>query len=196
MHDYAGDPRGGAYGVIVTVAVIVAIATNALVDATGVGLSWLIGAPSVAGAFALLFRLLDVVAWKWDWVRKLGVVSTPVIDGCYEGNLYSTYQNKSVPVRVSIDQRWTKIQIRFEVVTPDSSTSASVAAALHTEGHKDARLVYTYKNQIRPGIAESDMGDHDGTADIVITPNGEVKGRYFNARGRQGTLLLRRVERP
>lgn len=56
-----------------------------------------------------------------------------------------------------------------------------------------ARLIYTYSNQIRHGIADDDMNDHDGAADVVLTPDGHIRGRYFNARGRQGVLELTRV---
>jgi hypothetical protein len=54
--------------------------------------------------------------------------------------------------------------------------------------------LYTYRNQTRPGVADQDMNDHDGTAEVVIdTQTGELHGRYFNFRGRQGTLTLTRA---
>ena len=37
------------------------------------------------------------------------------------------------------------------------------------------------------------MGDHDGTAEVMITIDGAFEGRYYNFRGRQGTLRLTRV---
>lgn len=37
------------------------------------------------------------------------------------------------------------------------------------------------------------MSDHDGTAELVITPDGHATGRYFNARCRQGILELTRT---
>jgi hypothetical protein len=37
------------------------------------------------------------------------------------------------------------------------------------------------------------MNDHDGTAEVVLDGvTGELTGRYFNFRGRQGTLSLTR----
>jgi hypothetical protein len=57
-----------------------------------------------------------------------------------------------------------------------------------------ARLTYTYRNQPRPGVADADMNDHDGTAEVVIdTRTGELTGRYFNFRGRQGAVTLTRA---
>jgi hypothetical protein len=54
------------------------------------------------------------------------------------------------------------------VLPPTSSTSYSITAALATEGHHHTRLTYTYRNQTRPGVADVDMNDHDGTAEVVV----------------------------
>lgn len=82
----------------------------------------------------------------------------------------------------------------MEILDKDTSRSRSVAASLEPSGHRDAHLTYTYKNEIRPGIADDDMHNHDGTADLDFdTLGGTASGKYFNARGRQGTMTLRRV---
>ncbi len=70
----------------------------------------------------------------------------------------------------------------------------SVAAALAVHGDRDAHLTYTYKNSVRHGIADADMSDHDGAADLDIQrATGNVAGTYFNARPRRGTRTLRRA---
>lgn len=193
MHAYATGSRTAVYGYLAVFAVVIALVLNRLADATEFTYGWLISAPSVGAAFAGLLGLFDTWAWRWQWLRTLGVTATPVVDGTYVGTIRSTYGNAVINVRVSIEQRWLRVLIRFEVLGQATSTSRSVAAAITDEGHKDARVTYTYVNQIRPGIADDDMRDHDGTAELVITPDGRATGRYFNARGRQGVLELTRA---
>jgi hypothetical protein len=194
MHVYSSsENRTSALGTIALGAVLIAIGANTVFEALGVGPAWLVSPPAVATAFGLIYRFVDTVAWRWPILHRLGIIQVPVLQGIYEGQLVSSYQQTTRPVRISIDQNWTKIVIRFDVLPPTSSTSYSITAALATEGHHHTRLTYTYRNQTRPGVADVDMNDHDGTAEVVInTGNGEMIGRYFNFRGRQGTLTLNR----
>lgn len=78
-------------------------------------------------------------------------------------------------------------------VSGGTSSSTSVSALGGLVGDRDgARLTYIYRNRVNPGLADADMGDHDGAAELRVDPNGSVEGRYFNSRPRAGTLSLRR----
>jgi hypothetical protein len=195
VHAYSSsENRTSALGSIALAAVLFAISANALASNLGVGPSWLISAPTVAACYGILYRSMDSFAWRWRLFNRLGVIEVPVIDGIYEGHLVSSYKNLSLPVRIRIDQTWTRIAVRFDVLEPASSASYSVTAGLGRDGHNDARLTYTYRNQTRPGVADADMNDHDGTAELTIDcASGKISGRYFNFRGRQGTLSLTRT---
>ncbi|MEU7926387.1 hypothetical protein [Micromonospora sp. NPDC049107] len=195
MHAYSSsDSRTSALGTIAFWAVLTAMATNATGAALGLGPPWLISAPTIAAAYGLLYRAVDTHAWRWPVLHRLGVIQVPILQGVYEGHLVSSYKQTTLPVRVCIDQTWTRIAVRFDVLEPASSTSYSITAGLGMDGHNHARLTYTYRNQTRPGVAEADMNDHDGTAEVVLdTSTGKMAGRYFNFRGRQGTLALARV---
>ncbi|MEH1058765.1 hypothetical protein V6U89_26580 [Micromonospora sp. CPCC 206171] len=195
MHVYSSsDNRTSALGAIAVGAVLLAIGANVAFQALGIGPAWLFSPPAVAASFGLLYHAMDTRAWRWAPLHRLGVIQVPVLAGVYDGQLISSYQQTTLPVRICIDQSWTKIAVRFDVLPPTSSTSYSITAALADVGHHHARLTYTYRNQTRPGVAEADMNDHDGTAEVVIdTRTGQLTGRYFNFRGRQGTLTLTRV---
>ncbi|HEY1215003.1 MAG TPA: hypothetical protein VGE93_15335 [Bryobacteraceae bacterium] len=192
MHVYSSnDSRTSALGTISLCAVVVSIAANILFSKITFLPGWIISAPTVAASFGLLYKALDQYAWRWDALRKIGIIEVPVVDGKYVGELVSSYQGVRIPVSIRIDQTWTRIAIRFDVLAPATSTSYSITAGLGRDGHNDARLTYTYRNQTRPGVADADMNDHDGTAEIVIDcKTGKLSGRYFNFRGRQGTLDL------
>ncbi|TNH26247.1 hypothetical protein FHG89_21245 [Micromonospora orduensis] len=195
MHVYSSsDSRTSALGMIAVCAVLMAIGLNAAFQALSIGPAWLFSPPTVAAAFGLLYRVLDTVGWRWSWLHRLGLIQVPAVEGVYEGTLVSSYRMTTMPVRVCIDQTWTRIAIRFDVLEPMSSSSYSVAAGLSSDGHRRARLTYTYRNQTRPGVAESDMNDHDGTAELVLDlETSALVGRYYNFRGRQGTLTLTRT---
>lgn len=194
MHAYSGDDprRIYALGMIATIAVVVAITVNWLFSQQAVVPSWLFSAPTLASVFGIGYLAMDRYCWRWAIIRWLGLVETPLIEGEYIGTITSTYQQQSLPVRVCVDQTWTRIAVRFEVLNPASSTSISMTAGLRQSGHNHARLTYTYRNQVQPGIADPDMNDHDGTAELGIGPTGTANGRYYNFRGRQGTMVLQR----
>lgn len=195
MHEYsASESRTRALALLAFLSVLLAIVANWASEKVSLGPAWLLSPPTVGAGFGILYSLLETRAWKWKILHELGIVRVPIVDGVYEGELVSSYGGTRVPVRICIDQTWTRLAVKFETLQPRSSTSYSIAAALASHGHDEARLTYTYRNQTRPGIAESDMNDHDGTAEVTINSiDGALVGRYFNFRGRQGTLALTRL---
>jgi len=72
----------------------------------------------------------------------------------YEGRLKSSYLDIERDVRITVEQTWTRILIRFQVTAPESSSLVSMSARLNVEGRKDARLTYTYRNATTPGVAD------------------------------------------
>lgn len=195
MHAYShSGNRLRAFGVIAILSVLFAIAANAVSDALNLGPPWLVSAPTVAAVFGILYGVIDKWAWRWRLLRVTGVVATPNVSGHYEGQLRSSYQNTELPIRIDIEQTWTRMVVRLKVLTPQSSESISMAAALQEVGQQRARVTYMYRNTVRPGYADPDMNDHDGTAELTVDASNETAtGRYYNYRGRQGTLELRRV---
>lgn len=195
MHAYASSTnRAKALALLAVVAVVLAVLLQAIFEAVGLGPSWLFSPPAVGSSYALLYLLMDRKAWRWRWLRRLGVVEVPVIEGVYQGELTTAFDSSVKQAQVEIDQTWTGVVVRFSIAAAAvTSTSCSVSAALDPVGHSVARLIYTYRNQARPAVAEVDMGDHDGTAEVTIDAAGVMSGRYFNSRGRQGTMLFKRL---
>lgn len=196
MHAYSSNVNPGpVLGVISLGAVAVAIGTNALTESMGWTADWFWSAPSVAAAFGLLYLLVDQWVWRWKLVQKLGVV-VPDVGGTYTGRLLAPPwregadpTNRVISLRVK--QTWTRISVQFEI-EPVSSVSRSLTAELVRVGD-DSQLTYTYVNEVQPGVADDDMRDHDGTAKLVIHRDGSARGRYYNYRGRQGTLEVQRA---
>lgn len=158
---------------------------------------WLVSAPSLAAVFALLYAVFNRFAWKWDILHALGVVEVKNLSGTYQGHLVSTYQDSQghptqLDVTLKIMQTWTRISVEM-TVTSGSSTSVSTSAlgSVTSDGSATC-LTYVYRNRVNPAVADADMGDHDGAADLRMYADGRVTGRYFNSRPRAGTIEARK----
>lgn len=196
MHTFATqDGRDRMLGALATVAVVLALTLNRIAEEMTFNASWIVSAPTVAASFLGLYRLVDRRAWRWPWLRALGLIDTPDLQGTYDGKLTSAYDGVERDVVLMIDQTWTKLLVRMALPSEDTSKSRSISALLDREGIADARLIYTYKSSVNRGIAEAGLHDHDGTADLSFDAEaGSLHGPYFNARCRTGTLdLVRRA---
>jgi SMODS-associating 2TM, beta-strand rich effector domain len=154
---------------------------------------WLIGPPSLAATFGLVYQVFDRVGWRLASLHKLGVVGVAEVAGIYRGKLVSTFtdhdgRHVERDVTLRIMQTWTKLSVEMTLTSgTSSSVSTSALGSLMSDGGA-ARLTYVYRNRVNPGVADADMGDHDGAADLRIQPDGRVSGRYFNSRPRAGTI--------
>lgn len=198
MHAYStNESRVAIYGVIAVTAVILAW----LVMSATEGLDWpqwLVSAPSLAATFTFSYGLFDRVLWKLPLLQRLHLVDVADISGTYEGNLISTYTDtNSQPVKrditLCISQTWTKIDVEMTVKSGASSSRSNSAVASVSPRANSTHLVYVYRNSVNPGLADADMGDHDGAAELVITSSGGLSGRYFNVRPRAGTIQAQRT---
>jgi hypothetical protein len=198
MHPYSTpDSRALVYATL-TIPAIIAAWLIYLVTSPFDWPEWLVSAPSVLGTYVLFHVLFDRYVWDWKISRLLGLSKIPNIGGTYEGELISAWKDKSghptrLPVRFEIIQTWSQIQV-FMKITTGSSTSQSESGVASISAHPHAtRLRYIYTNKVNPGIADEDMSDHDGTAEILVDPSGAMTGTYFNARPRKGSIAATRV---
>jgi hypothetical protein len=197
VHPYSTDEsRVPVYSGLAVLSVVLSWAVAAATSSLSWP-EWLISAPSLAAMYAVLYRLFDAYAWKWPLLHALGSVKVMNIAGNYDGKLVSTFHDADgKPIErhltLRITQSWTRIAIEM-TITSGSSSSMSVSA-LGSVMHDGSAtcLTYIYRNKVNPAIADSDMGDHDGTAELRIYADGHVTGRYFNSRPRAGTIEARR----
>ena len=158
---------------------------------------WLIGAPSVLGVYGVLYWLFDRRFWSSRLAHRTGLTDVPNLSGFYEGKVTSEWKDGSGnnvvrDISLEIQQTWTEMSVEMNV-TSGSSTSRSISAvALISRDGSSARVFYVYRNEVYPGIADEDMLDHEGVADVRINADGALVGRYFNARPRKGTIQAKR----
>ena len=148
---------------------------------------WLVSAPSVVGVFALLYQAFDQWFWRTLVAQNSWLTEVPDLSGTYDGKLTSTFRDSAgdnvvVDISLVIQQTWTKMSVEM-AVTSGSSTSRSISAvgSISQDGTA-TRLIYLYQNKVNPGLADDDMHDHEGAADLRIKRDGTLEGSYFNSR--------------
>jgi hypothetical protein len=197
MHRYSSDEnRVTTYALLAVPAVAISWLLVKLVSIVEWP-EWLVSVPAVSGSYVLCYGLFDRILWRTRFARALRLSTTPDVSGKYEGTLTSTYlddqgEQAIHPIKVVVEQTWTHLHVRMDVGEDErTSSSVSFMGAISSEG-SSCRLGYCYRNKINPAVADEDMGDHEGTADLVIT-GGVASGRYYNSRPRSGAIEARRV---
>lgn len=199
MHAYSTDEsRVWVYSVFAVVAVVVAWAISAA-TANLTWPQWVISVPSLAGVYTLAYKVFDEFGWRTELARKLRLVSVADIEGRYEGTLLSTFdsgdgEKVTKEVAFEVSQTWTKISIEMTVTSGSSSSRSISALGSVTQDGVSTKLVYIYRNTVHPGIADADMGDHNGAAELQIYRDGRLEGRYFNSRPRAGSISATKVD--
>lgn len=197
MHTYSTPgSRARVYGAMAVPAVMCAWIIVALVSHLNWP-TWLVSAPSLTVTYAGIYALVDKVLWKSPAMRRLGLVDIDDLSGTYDGQLVSTYKDDARrqitrDVELMVSQTWSQISVRMEVKGGASSSTSDSATASLYRGGNGTRLAYMYQNRVNPGVADADMADHTGAAELVVTGDGTLTGRYFNSRPRAGTISARK----
>jgi len=162
---------------------------------------WLVSAPSVVGAYALLYRVFDKWFWRTPLAQRSWFLEVPDLSGTYDGKLTSTYRdntgdNMAIDISLVIQQTWTNMSVEMAVTSGTSTSWSMSAVGSISQDGTATRLIYLYRNKVNPGLADEDMRDHEGVADLRVKTDGTLEGSYFNARKREGTIqAIRRTAR-
>ena len=156
-------------------------------------------APSALAIFGMTFAFFDQYAWRWAWLRKLGIIKVPDLCGEWKGRVRRTDEagggsdrgEVEVPVTVRVAQTWHRISL---VLTSAGSNSHSISASLLVSNPAEQTLSYEYLNEPKPDAPDT-MQTHRGTAVVSIKPNGDLEGQYYTGRGRvtHGSFKLSRT---
>jgi hypothetical protein len=159
--------------------------------------SWLgisVGSISAFAIFGLLFWLFDNYWWKCSLIQKY----TKILDysGTWKGFLVSSYDPlKRINMEIVIKQTWSKISIRSEfrdTIANVTSGSFSDSAHIDPEHGLGSLLKFTYAN--RAMVPSWEVREHRGENELFLIYNEEkkqyleLKGDYFNNRGKRGNL--------
>jgi len=146
--------------------------------------------------YGVYYWLFKAFFWKWKWLRALGILSTPILEGRWLGQVQTAPNPAALAgqnlvardVEVIIGQDWTDILIRLRSGDSHSrSTSASM-----TVSEDETILIYEYISEPNPDALPA-LQIHFGTARVTVADQ-QMEGDYYTGRGRLnvGTLKLRR----
>lgn len=153
---------------------------------------WWLDAPSVMTFYGFLYLLYDRYLWRFKFLVSLSEI--PNLNGTWSGEIRSSYQGKTVPIVLHVQQTWSRISIHVEAGT---SRSHSTMAALYTESSSESGLKYEYLNE-PDTFAPEDMHQHRGVARLRVLPDRKsLDGDYFTGRDRltYGSMKLHYVSR-
>ena len=156
-----------------------------------ISLPWWVESPSVLFFYGVLFILFD--KWAWGIFRKIGFVKTPNLNGEWNGDLKTSFDEHSLEVKASLKifQSWTKIKI---ILTTEQSSSYSETASFVIEAPEGKHLSYQYINEPKSSVTKT-MSIHRGTARLLFNEKeNTLVGEYYSGRDRQnfGSLNFKR----
>ena len=192
MHSYDAEGRWRVVAFLAGGSVLLVWLFHAGLGVIDFEPQWWLSVPSFAGVFSSLYWVFDRWVWKLRLLRKIGLIGIPDLNGIWEGQVESSYQDGGAVYAVSIviRQRWLHIAVTLET---DYSRSRSIAASLRTDDTPNPELSYLYINEPK-ATAVSTMNMHRGTT--VIELKGDVlEGDYYTGRGRMtfGAIKLTRA---
>lgn len=196
MHPYCTDSNERTK-VLLKIGIISAVLAY-LIGHMNMWVEWVstIQAPSALGIAVLLFKITDQWLWRWRLLQKVGLFSTPDLNGLWKGTLRTSFtkfgEDSEIEVSLRIRQNWTKISITLET---DRSISNSISANLIINQPERGVPLLTYEYLNRPrSDAPRSMQTHWGTAWLTLKDSGTLEGEYYTGRDRRthGTLILKK----
>ena len=128
--------------------------------------SWIADIPSSGLAFfAIFYQLFDRYIWKWFSDYNFWF-ETPNISGEYEGELFSSRDDKQTPtkIEIKINQTLTKIKISLHT---SQSTSKSEMAAILVDEPDGPLIIYEFINDHRK-VADPNLTIHRGLTRLTL----------------------------
>jgi hypothetical protein len=128
-----------------------------------IGLPWWAESPSVLFFYGFLYTIFD--KWCWKWLRKIGLIKTPDLNGEWAGTLKTSFDSHASELKTTLKifQTWTKIKI---ILTADHSVSYSEAASIILEAPEGKYLSYQYVNEPKSSAVQT-MSIHRGTTNLL-----------------------------
>lgn len=151
--------------------------------------------PDVITVDCLALGLFITHAWRWRIFRGW-LVPFPDLNGTWQGTIQTTWKDPKtgqrpgpIPVVLVVHQSFISTSC---VMRTAEMTSQSFSADFVLDGDsKSSKLVYSYRSNPRPTVAERSQL-HQGTIvfEVVGDPPKKLKGEYWTSRETTGEVAL------
>lgn len=193
MHSYSIDKEERNYILLflIIVSIFLSWGLYKLLKYYQIILPWWVDSPSVLFFYGILFAIFD--KWVWRFFSMIGLLKTPNLNGEWQGNIKSSFDNHESEIKATLKifQTWTRIKI---LLTTEQSVSKSEVASIITEAPEGKYLNYQYINEPIPGPNKT-MSIHRGTTRLLFNEKDKtLSGEYYSGMGRQnfGSLVLKK----
>jgi len=193
MHPYSieTEERKNVSLILAVISIVLAWSFHQLMSFFEIDLQWWLESPSVLFFYSLLYTIFD--KWCWKWLRKIGLIRTPDLNGEWSGTLKTSFDSHSSELKTTLKifRTWTKIKT---ILTADHSVSYSEAASMILEAPEGKYLSYQYVNEPKLSAVQT-MSIHRGTTKLLFDEKTDtLSGEYYSGRDRQnfGSLNLKR----
>ena len=129
--------------------------------------------------------------WRVGFLRNIGLIKTPNLNGVWHGSLSSSYDQYKTKHQTSmtVHQTWTHMSM---CLRSDTSESHSLSGIILSESPVSKVLSYEFRNEPKPYAIDT-MHVHRGTGRLALSKVDDAEvldGEYFTGRDRQtyGTL--------
>lgn len=148
-----------------------------------------------------VFVLLRLVFTKWLWrcrvfTYKGWLVQFPDLEGTWEGELHSTWENpktgeREPPIKAFLVIRQTFSKISCTMFTKESVSFSRAAQLVKEEASDAIALSFNYTSTPKAVVREL-SAVHDGAADlrVVRVPKRMLEGQYWTGRCTTGDVKL------
>jgi hypothetical protein len=146
--------------------------------------SW-IPVPGVFALYGILYGVFDKWLWKWEFLSKIGLISTPNLNGTWKMLSRSSMNDyeKEYEGIITINQTWTSISIYLD---GEKFSSISTMAGIDVKTDSIFTLKWEYLSQKKPKFSDKDYM-HTGMTRVLAenkTKPLTLKGDYFTDRSR------------
>ena len=185
MHGYSTDSseRRTIPLLLALLAIALAWASSKFLSVIHLSIPWWLDAPSSMAFYGALYTVFDRYLWRSNFVRRLGLVRVPNLEGRWRGYLITSYDGhaKRHALMINVFQSWTQIIVYLTTAT---SMSRSCTAVIQIDDPEGAALIYQYQNQPLADAMKT-MHMHYGTAMLRISNEGCLTGDYYAGRDRR-----------
>jgi len=184
MHSYSIDTeeRKNILLVLAIISIVFSWGFYKILGNYQISLPWWVESPSVLFFYGLFFVIFD--KWLWQYLKKINFIKTPNLNGEWNGNLKSSFDNHASEINVilKIFQTWTKIKI---LLITDQSISKSETASIVIDAPEGNYLSYQYINEPKSNAINT-MSIHRGTVRLIFDKKeNTLNGEYYSGRDRQ-----------
>lgn len=152
--------------------------------------------PDVVTIFVVISFVFTKWLWRISWLRGW-LVRFPDLQGTWEGELYSTWENPETGERLPAIPVFLVVRQTFSAISCTMFTKESVSYSRAAQLAKDEEteavsLSFNYTNRSKATLREK-SAIHDGAAHlrIVTVPSRMLEGEYWTGRCTTGDMKLR-----